>query len=641
MPVQVPKLERVAPVQDQQGRQLSFQAPDLTAGQSQVDSAIVGLGEQAVRIYEKKKDDEAKSIATEVVNKYESWYNKQLLGDSNAKKESERLGLRGVKGDPSDNYNEFDKKAEEFRKELILGDYDERTKSYINQKLAESHNGLYNKRLTYHHSQKIAHQQRVREDRAQLIRKSAADAIGYLDTNDPATLAPFEANLQQLINNRIEQGEATDLVEPTLDPSGYVKGFDEDGNAIRVKLSDQTKVQIAEDLSEATYGAVNNLIAIGKVKEAEYVLEKHGVNLDETKKAKIEKSLEEARIEEGAFELVESTAGQPLDEQMKAVQASSADVKVKQKAAQLIDSRQRYQDNVRNRVAKQSYNNSYDHLTKIMDSNRPYDSVFQLEQDPVYKLHKDKMTPQQKKSLRAMIEKPDTSDTSAYVEALDMYRRGEFKNMPAQELQVVTIGLNRSDSNKVFELWREQNTDTPGQERSANKSLQEAVYRAFESRGELKFNRMGKETKKSKERRQKLIQDINQRADFLPANMSVNEVEDYAEQVVNEFLIQEEKNKRGIFDVIGDWISGTEEPEEQTNIPLPRRTRTVRGEDLNIQRIDLPDTSNQSPGVRTVSAGDLSEADMAKAMADFEAANNREAESLDELMKWYNSQGGR
>lgn len=617
MAVQIPTIKRSdAPSPSSVGR-IDVKVPSDSEAIARTSNAAANLAMALSKAGEDALDTET----NEKVNSFERWYRTKLDGDSRSK----TPGLKHFQGNPTEVYTEFDDEALKRIEELSEGSSQLSDKSRIKFKnrLAEKYNSLYNMRLTTYGNQYSTYEQRTTNDSVGLEQFGAVESVGYIKDDDPTTFAPFENNLGNIRNLRLRQGLKTGTV--VEDPEGKILLVDGDTTK-KVTASNSVLLEIKKDFSDTVFNATKNLINSRRLPSAELMKNKYEEQLDPVNRAKLADLFDKANIEEKAFQNLAGMEDLPYRQQI-AKAKGIKDIRVKQEALKMLDANERYKTNIQSKDSKETYDRLANHILTKNNSDEPYDSIYQLESDPLFKAMIGRVTDsRQKKALYEIVQRPTVSNEEVRTKMFDKAGDGSFFDMSANDMVMEMVGLNQADNNYFFKEWKKVKTESDSQERSKTAFVHKEVRRQADAAKLLRYNSMGKPTKKSNREMNDFLTKVNLEMEKLPKNTPVNEITRMVKEAVAKEVVRRKNRQGGVFDRLRRIFTGTVPAQEDEGDEVFTRGK--------------PKTSKSTAPIETSGFNSLTKQQQAKAYSDYmKAHKGTRPPDAAALKAWFESEG--
>lgn len=476
MAVQIPKLKRIAPQAGAPTARITARAPDFARGLAKTSAAIEGVAGAAISALNHAEDN---AINVEKYNRgtaFKNWIDEQKEGNN----KKGILGLRRIKGDPTEAYNQFDEDLDTKFKEFTAGKgLSSRAQRKIESHLRIVYDDTRKKRLIDYGNQYDKYDQRNTDAAVALASKEAVDNAGLLDLSDIGTLIEFNIKLKEMSDLRIERalrtGRAHDISEGS--PEKGITYVDSDKNERLVKLDSVVDLKRKEDASNTIFRTIDLMINSGEIDKADFMFKGFSRQLDDVHKPKLAARLEKAKIKRNAMVVVSGTAhmsGPDAITEIEKIKDSAVRIEAfriksanDSNKAQII----RIQSNkVRNTLSK--------YIDERMSSDNPFSSIYQMEEDPVIKkFWGDLDTSKQRDMLREMVDRPaGKSDIKSVTELMEYSRERGFETLPFEKFREMAVGINASDFRRLTGYWMTANRETTlPQEQRAGKEAKIAI----------------------------------------------------------------------------------------------------------------------------------------------------------------------
>lgn len=462
MAVQIPRLERFAPVQPTSSGQIDAQPLNVTQGIAQTSNQISGLMGAAADQMARAENQQADLTATRLSLQYEEMYQGELDN------------IRGMKGDPTLAYTQFDEKmSKEFEK---LGEtYKDAigpVRNIVEQKLQSTAGRLRMKREVTEGSQFRAYRRETyNAEVGQIANQRVLDAI-ELDTLDPEAkkegkFVNLELAIQDIMTARDKQGIAEGLM--VSGPNGQER-------------SAVLNSMINEDVSTAIGNVVQALNLSGDNEAAEKVIDKYKDRLLAKTRIDLMKKTQDAGIDKKAFAIEHELRFLPPSKAMAEVEKKTKDPEVINKVRKLVDERARINTLNKERESDAAYQEIYSFVQATASANAKAaqegkvtgiasPSRTWLEQSDVWGAMADRLNAKDKEALYSMVSKPKESDEAARLRMMEYATNDGFLGMSAQEFEKEARGLNQAEYKTYRSTWQRLNSDTEGEARGRIKFM--------------------------------------------------------------------------------------------------------------------------------------------------------------------------
>lgn len=523
MAVQVPTLNRNAEQDQASTGRVDFKPIDTSAGNNLVNKAANSLADKVGDFVVAEQKNTADTKANEAAVKYHQYLEQAFEGDG---------GVKYVKGDPTDAYKQFDENSKNKYNEILNENPDlpSYTKDAIKAKLGGVVAKFYDKKTTAFGKQSADYTTSVTNSAVDIGKQGLLDATTGYDPSKPETQVAFEKQLMEIEDLRTKEGLKNGTAKEIKDADGKVIGYKNDPILNR---------QLAKDLSDGVYGAINNLNAAGDVETAKHLTEKYKQYLDIGNRAKIEKETLKASQDADAKDAFSSVQSLPAAQAMASLEKIK-DPDVQEKAMKLLDDYQRRQKNALDRGQKNNYDAAANYVLD-RQKNNPFVSASEMEDDPMIKRlmgigEQDRMDPKQRLALQHLVQQPKESDISKLSEVQQMMIDGKFKGMSAQEFNLNVASLNKSDRTRITTQWMKQNDSSKTGEAQEVKWMGTRLREEMNNAGLIKRNAFGKYSNTDINKITAATNDLIDGHDKLPPGLSLKDQNDYVKKFVADHL---------------------------------------------------------------------------------------------------------
>lgn len=579
MPIQLPTLDRVAPVAPGTTGRVQSKSIDTSSAFGASSNAASKAVNAAVSVFDKAEQDAYNSKISELGHQLDRFGREKLEGDP----DNPGTGLRYKQGDPDEHYASFDDELGVKRDELLSssglqGKALEKAKGTLNKR----YNSLYNSSLTYYGAQRVRYKQKLANDSVDIHKKDAFTSLNYYDVKDARTLEPFNVAIDDIRQERLEEAVSVGTAsEVTKDFKGSkYRVFEEDGTEKHYSLNDSVKSQIRKDVSDATYESVNGMVKAGKIDEARELIKAYGDQMDPVNKAKIDESFHKKEVEQLAYGNLGRLSDLPFEKKRAKVKAlpsgTPRQAEIKSKTMQMLDASARYVDNERKHVSKSTYDQISSQLEVMVDPNRAGANLIDntlgmenamVEVDGVKAQVKDFLPnitePTQRKALFKMVEKRSTSgDNAGFGKIMDMARTGSLYGVSFPELQEIGVGLSEKQWTTAVSAWR-QTIDTQAGTRSTTNDGYRKMVSNAQNLGIIKKSRRTKTwTKDSKV----ILEDLSERY-WQEESLSINKSSSPSDidKIIRKINLDKKKQidvekSGGFFDSFSNLFGSSDSP---------------------------------------------------------------------------------
>jgi len=644
MAVQVPQLKRLPSAEPLSVGRLDVQAPDLTLGSQQVKKEQEGVVSSFDKYLEQEEENAAENEAIRRDNIYADTFGKEFYGDSKTGK----IGITEMEGDPTDLYNKFDEKMKSVKDELLKTEgLSDKTRAKIEARILNRERSLNTQRLVAYGNQYSKYDDQVKNAGIDLEKKTATDAMIYVQDGDPTSIIPFQQSIMKIQDIHIKRAMRRGDIQPS--PEGQFKFVDSDGVEKRVNLGLTTKASIRKDIGDTVYEGSKLLIQTNRFASAKAMVDQYKSYLDPVHQAKLAEDFEKANIEYNAYNILTSTEDKPVAEQRRIIKQEK-DPKIRQEALKLLDENERIKENLKKRDSTDMYNELAVAINNRMSSKDPVTGAFSNR----FELDKSVLTlsngstvrfsdavqrvtdAAQLKALYAFVDSPDESDPEAKSKAMEMLRDGQFYGLPYPDLSQAMVGLNKEDRKMVESDWRKQNTETEPAERARANAVNTQIYEQYLPL--IKRDDRGRETKRSLERRVDFQTRMKLKFDKLPKNLTPSELAEMIREEVAQETIKQKKENSGWYQRFSEaagWAQPLPEPKE-VNPPRAKNQPRKPFGGVSTAPVAPVAPAEKLKNVRKPFS-EMSTSEQEAAMIEFQAVHKRGPKSRDEFKQWWNS----
>jgi len=435
MPVQIPRLNRFEPQQTQSVGRSEIQAPNLAAIAQPQMNAVMGIAEQQVNYFQKQEDYAIDTAAKAAANEYNIYLNQELNK------------ARQFQGDPTKVYAQFDEARAKKYEEILNKnpDISDRGKGAIAGELSQVASSYQIKRDTAYSGQYYDYDKNVTKDAANIKAQDLMSAAAYIDPTNPETFKPIDALINGIAMDYKNHGEKFGAVIR-----------DEAGNQV---ATDGINLEIGETVSKGLESAINNLNDSGRPDIADALYAKYYKYIDASKQDKIKKSIFDEQTNVRIENVVEQTIGKGTAAIDKIIDKAFKDnPSAKKKAWEAIDTRNRQIENIQERNAKRSYQYLANLAFEKQSSDKPFVSIYEMENDPNFKKTIRALNPTQRTALQRLVAAPKESNSEAVIKYHQALKDNKFSGMPVEDMVELKAGLNKKDGNTVEVLWKKYNS---------------------------------------------------------------------------------------------------------------------------------------------------------------------------------------
>lgn len=603
MATQLPRVQRMEPLEPTSVGRVDVQAPDLATPFARTSQALTGIGETVVD--QMRKAEEAKiDLDSNVAAREFEEYAVNLLDGPN--------GVTKRQGDPTQAYEQFDTEIETKRRELLekYKDANPRLQGAIIRKLEDRASSVRSRRNVAYGNQYHKYDEDVTASNVKLGQKAAMEAVGLINPTDPRSFDAFDKELLYVRKLREEQALRNGSASQS-----------EDG---KITFDPVSESRLMSDLSDTAYNSIDNALSVSRTDIARVMIGRYGLFVEPSKRAKLEEKMKKEDVRLAAFRETSRLEALPFDVQRVELQKLKKDPEIFAEVTKQLESTQRHLDNLRKDQDEESYNR----ISKILEK-RNFNTVYDFENDPLVKKDLDRIQDAHKrKALRERIEQPKKSDQSVKANVYRLMEQGEFKTMTYGRFAEEVTGLNEEDR-KMFETqFRQEKMETASEERSR---IHDALVQLERDAIGSKLVRFDSYTGKVASRDQIYLNDLKQRVVSDASSFRGKSSEQVAKEIRK--IIQNEMKVKFSSGGFGSWFrsGGVTAPDlapifRESNEGEPSNQRSLEG---------------SAPTSIESKFKDLSSAAKMKLMDDFNKANGRPPATADELLKFFEkSEGG-
>ena len=585
MPIKLPTIERVAPIAPTRTPLIKAQSTDLGAGQQEQGAAIVRAAQRTQAVYEKAQKDAYSSKIQAMGHELEQFGRRKLNGDPN----KPGTGLIHVQGDPDEAYRNFDNELGEKYNKLIAdsgfsGENLERAKGTLNRR----YNTVYSNSLTHYGNQRSRYKQKLAKTSVEISKRDAFVALGQYNEADESTLEPFKQSLDDIRQARIEEAETVGTARPV--PANF-KGFKYrkldpiTNETYWLTLDDSVKNQISKDVSKATYESINGMVNGGRIPEARELIKLYGNQIDPVSKAKLDKSFEEAEVEQLAYLQLGKVADLNSKDRIAKLKnmpsKTARQIKVKQESLKLNDANQRFRDNEKKRASKNVYDQVAIQMQELTDPNRAGGNLVDnetamlnalVEVDGVkrpFKHFKDQITDssQQKALFKLIQDRPTNGDDEAFGKFMNKIDTDELYVLSFPEFLKESASFSKTQYNTAQSAWL-KTRETDGDTRARTNTGRTMMMRTANNMEMLKKSRRTGDLNKASKN---LVNELEQWywQEYVP-NMPKGTPPQETERRVREKLIDMKRASESNTGFFGGLFGGSTPTPSPVAAPVPK-----------------------------------------------------------------------
>lgn len=449
MAVVIPRLQQITPAGPQQSDRIQAEAPNLLGAtepmRKGLGSAISTVSDAYTDIQNdlRKKELAAKDLKA----------SEKAIGYEQALKA--RLDIaKQQKGDPTPTYKQFDEEMVKLESALYDDDLDPETQMLLKEKVIKANGRILDTRSTNYTGQYYGWQKEVADSSVKLRQDNAVKDSANFNITNSLSYKGIQNALNEIEGTRISLGlqngyDIKQNIEKIVDP---VTGETRERVSWDYSNAPAIEEQIKADIGDTVIPMVKALNAAGKTKEAKFIIDDQKKWLNAKDLSALIADNDEANVKNQALALIGSLKNQSGKAAFDEVEKSNASAAIKFKARELIDTKDRQEQNALTRKREQSKAFLYQHIDDKQRSATPYASVSEFKDSPEYKNFKDVLDVTQLKALEERIEAPPTSDPKAKEKISEVYRKTGFASLTNAQFNELLKGLDRQDRDRYWSL---------------------------------------------------------------------------------------------------------------------------------------------------------------------------------------------
>ncbi len=426
MPVQIPSLNRIAPQEPGSFGKIDTSVTDTSKSTAAITQSAGSLINE-YNDYQIKAEEHAIDLSS---TKYNSDY--ELTRKVKLQK------LKGLQGDPTAAYAEYEASAQKDMEDIIgaVPDASPRLQQAMREKMSKTNYTLRDNAAVAQESQRTVWDRNVTTTQGDLIKDRILDASQFITGKDPKTLSNLQAGINDYRDNLAKWGERNGLV--TTDP----------------KTGKQTYSPILEEemkkgTSEALKNVVMSLNNVGKTDESKMVLDLFGNDINATTRTKLSDDHKDSVIHGAALTAVDQVRMKFKndDDQLKALDKFPADVR--EKAMNILNSQQAHKAAAKERASKQTFEEQTQNILKNKDQ---FLTVDDLRNDPAFKIAKasGRLDAKQIDALEEQVFAPKHTAPETQMRVYDQMSKGTLGKLSVGELNQMLLGANEDFRKKTL-----------------------------------------------------------------------------------------------------------------------------------------------------------------------------------------------
>lgn len=399
----VPKINRIEPTgRLPQNARINIQAKDQASSILGRTEAIVNVAEAGADIYQQYEDDTIDSLANQNEIEFKAW----------AREEQRKL--KDVTGDPTEAYNDYDRRANEKYKELI--DRNQGASDRVKRHVASRLDKVYaNDRVESGYqsgAQKEVFDNNLYEATVKNKRDGLAVNAGYVRRDDPSSFFMFDQGINDIKTLVAKQGLKKGNVKVLpQDAKTYSHTFmDDEGNIVKVQMDEIAKGRVAKELSQGVKDSIDAMIASGNVEEARLMQQRYGAFLDSKNKAKIDNKFQTTDRKNEAYRFLAGMRGQSDQEKLDKINNLS-DGELRSEILKIKEADDSRIARQRERRNNENADTMLKEINRLRDAGTPISTMGDLENNSVFKaIQWDELDAKAQAQVREAIKAPKDSN---------------------------------------------------------------------------------------------------------------------------------------------------------------------------------------------------------------------------------------
>lgn len=460
MAVVIPRLESINPAGPQQSERIQVNAPNLLGATAPLREGLSSAVESVSDAYvAQQKELRKKELAAKDLKQTE-----KAIGYEQALKS--RLDVaKQQKGDPTPYYKQFDEEMVKLEESLYDDSMDEEDRALLKEKIIKANGRILDTRSTNYIGQYYGWQKEVADSSVKLRQDNAVKDSTNFNVANPYSYKGVRSALDEIEGTRtaiaIQNGyDIKPIMRESVDPKTGEKTIVQTGwdysNAPAIEA------QIKADIGDTVIPMVKALNAAGKTKEAKFIIDDQKKWLNANDLATLTADNDEANVKNQALALIGSLKNQSGKAALDEVEKSNVSSAIRFKARELIDTKDRQEQNALARKRDQAKSFLYQFIDEKQRSTIPFATVNEFKDSPEYKNFKDVLDATQLKALEERIEAPPTSDPKAKEKISAVYRTTGFANLTDAQFNEYLKGLDKQDRDRYWTLRENIKKPTKG-----------------------------------------------------------------------------------------------------------------------------------------------------------------------------------
>lgn len=459
MAVIIPRLESINPTGPQQSNRIQGEAPNLLGATAPLREGLAAGVDTVNDTYTKQQNElRKKALAAKDLKQTE-----KAIGYEQALKA--RLDIaKQQKGDPTPYYKQFDEEMVKLESSLYDDSMDAEDRTILREKIIKANGRILDTRSTNYTGQYYGWQKEVADSSVKLRQDNAVKDAANFNVTNPYSYDGIRSSLDEIqgtriaiaIQNGYDIKRNVEIIEDPITKEKRERVSWDLSNAPAIEA------QIKADIGDTVIPMVKALNAAGKTKEAKFIIDDQKKWLNANDLSTLISDNDEANVKNQALALISSLKNQSGKAALDEVEKSNVSSAIRFKARELIDTKDRQEQNALARKRDQAKSFLYQHIDDKQRSTTPYATVNEFKDSPEYKNFKDVLDATQLKALEERIEAPPTSDPKAKEKISAVYRTTGFANLTDAQFNEYLKGLDKQDRDRYWTLRENIKKPTKG-----------------------------------------------------------------------------------------------------------------------------------------------------------------------------------
>lgn len=523
MAVQIPNLNRIPVQADATAGRLDVNVPDMSRPVAQIGQQLEGVGSK-LEAYAAQEELHAIDVqAQAIANDYEAKYKTSLKAAD------------AIKGDPTETYTKLrddtkgwaQESAAPYEDTNVLNPMSFRLRDAVRDKIAKVNTRLDDTAAVRETAQYNTWKEAVKTTGVTNNQESMIDGAETLDAKDPKSMARIANAVNEIVGLHEADGVRTGLVTVGADGTK--------------QISPILREQIRKDVSKGLITTIETLNASGKTEEAQMIMDRYGDEMIGKDRLRALKQEHTAAVQDKtAYTEADKYKNMPYEQAMRDIEKrKDLEPKVREKMELIVDGYRRRMENAKTSRQKESFEQA---AQIVMNNRQNYNDVLDLEGNPVVKNALNKMSPDQRKKVEALVAKgPSQSDPDVEGAMYDSFKSGEMRGWSMSDFVDKAHGLSQKDMNKWKTRFVNESTDTATEKNRLQKQIVSNVDRFIGDYGITKTSRSQSMGKKDQRNRSYAIEAVTQELGDIPPNTPPAELAKMVESIIVK------KKKDGLF----------------------------------------------------------------------------------------------